>query len=76
MYSDSGLVNRHQNVKPLREQQLCGRHFSQAANLKTHIRNTHADEDPSVIAALSAAVAPLRATAYSSTLGGLCENLR
>jgi hypothetical protein len=24
---------------------ICGRHFSQAANLKTHIRNTHPEEE-------------------------------
>ena len=45
--------------------QLCGRNFSQSANLKTHIRNTHSQEDASVLAALSAAI-PSHATAYDN----------
>lgn len=67
-------VLSHSGIRPF-HCRLCGRHFSQAANLKTHIRNTHTDEDPSVIAALSAAVAPIHATAYATSENPLDDEL-
>jgi hypothetical protein len=69
-------VLSHSGIRPF-HCQLCGRHFSQAANLKTHIRNTHPDEDPAVIAAMSAAmsaVAP-HATNYASSENPLDDEL-
>ena len=59
-------VLSHSGIRPF-HCPLCGRNFSQSANLKTHIRNTHSEEDPSVIAALSAgAAAAPHATDYDN----------